>query len=104
MRHVLTLLCTMFATATVLAQDAPPIAIDKIQCQHLTDLDEEELSFLLAWLDGYFNHMHGTAILSDQSLMNLGRMVEDGCGQTPEREVLDMLNERIRQDALNLHP
>ena len=38
------------------------VEIDKILCLHLVDLSEEEFSFILAWLDGYFNHMHGTAV------------------------------------------
>lgn len=86
------------------AQDDAPLAMDEIQCQHLVSLDETELSFLLAWYDGYFNHMHGMTTLSDSSLSNLGVMIEDGCADAPERLILDLLNERIRQDALMLHP
>ncbi len=87
------------------AEDNAPIQMDTIECQHLMALGEEELSFLLAWLDGYFNHMHGTAKLSDASLSALGLMVQNGCAANePNARVLDILNERIRQDALNQHP
>ena len=81
-----------------------PIQMDEIGCAHLSDLNEEEFSFLLAWLDGYFNHMHGTAVLSDQSLANLGQMIQDGCTATPEGNMIDLLNERTRLDALGQHP
>lgn len=71
---------------------------------HLVDLTEEEFAFILAWMDGYFNHMHGTAVLSDAGLESLGAMVFEGCANSPDRKVLEILTERIRQDALNQHP
>lgn len=86
------------------AQEEAPIEVDGIRCTQLTDLGEDEISFLLAWLDGDFNHMHGTTTLSDQSLTNLGMMIEMGCREAPDRHVLDMLKERVRQDALKQHP
>lgn len=104
MRFVFALSCALTLIAPVAAQEDQPIAIDELQCVHLVDLSGEELSFLLAWLDGYFNHMHGTATLSDQNLLSLGGMIENGCAADPQRGVLAMLEERIRQDALNLHP
>lgn len=94
--------CFFLGPAT--AEESTPIAVDEVRCVHLFDLSEEDLSFLLAWIDGYFNHMYGTTTLSDQSLTNLGDMIEDGCRDEPERRVLNMLSERIRQDVLSLHP
>jgi len=87
-----------------LAADGDPIRMDKIECRDLAELAEDELSFLLGWLDGYFNHMHGTAILADESLSGLGTMIEEGCASSPVGPVMDMLNERIRRDALRQHP
>lgn len=104
MRCVFFLIYTLLVVNPSRAQDDSPVAMDEIQCLHLIDLGEDEISFLLAWLDGYFNHMHGTARMSDQNLASLGKMIEDGCADDPERGLLDMLQERIRQDALNLHP
>ena len=86
------------------AEGDGPVEIDKILCLHLVDLSEEGFSFILAWLDGYFNHMHGTAVLSDAGLESLGALVLEGCSKEPEREVLEMLTEHIRQDALKQHP
>jgi len=86
------------------AEDNTPIAVDEVRCVHLLDLGEEDLSFLLAWLDGYFNHMYGTTTLSDQNLANLGKMIEQGCRDAPDRLVMELLSERIRQDTLSLHP
>jgi len=86
------------------AQTEAPIEVDGIRCVHLEKLGENDFSFLLAWLDGYFNHMHGTSTLSDQSLNNLATMIESGCQESPDRHVLDVLNERIRQNALKQHP
>lgn len=78
--------------------------MDKIECQDLVGLSESELSFLLAWLDGYFNHMHGTAVLKDSSLAALGQMIQEGCADSSAGPIMDMLNERIRRDALRQHP
>jgi hypothetical protein len=72
------------------AEDEAPIRMDEIECSHLSVLDEGELSFFLAWLDGYFNHMHGTAILSDHSLTVLGVMIQDGCKKAPDINVMAM--------------
>lgn len=92
------------STDPAFAQTDAPIEVDAIRCIHLTNLTEDDFSFLLAWLDGYFNHMHGTSTLSDQSLTKLGTMIESGCQEAPDRNVLDILNERIRRDALKQHP
>jgi hypothetical protein len=78
--------------------------MNEIGCEHLSDLNEQEFSFLLAWLDGYFNHMHGTAVLSDQSLTSLGQIIQDGCTATPDGTIIDLVNERTRLDALGQHP
>ena len=43
------------------AQDGEPVQMDELMCVHLVNLTEDEFGFLLIWLDGYFNHMHGTA-------------------------------------------
>lgn len=89
----------------VFAEDNAPIQVKEIECQHIGELSEDEFSFLLAWLDGYFNHMHGTAVLSDRSLAALGTMIRDGCDESGVTAlVLEILNTRIRQDALNQHP
>lgn len=94
----------LFSAMTAHAEGDGPVQVDEILCIHLVDLSEEEFSFILAWMDGYFNHMHGTAVLSEAGLESLGAMVFEGCEKKPQRKVLDMLIERIRQDALNLHP
>lgn len=105
MHKFVALSVTLFFASVAAAEDKAPIQMDTIECQHLMALGEEELSFLLAWLDGYFNHMHGTAKLSDANLSALGVMVQDGCAANePNGRVLDILNERIRQDALRQHP
>ncbi|MBT5240578.1 MAG: hypothetical protein HN793_03810 [Rhodospirillaceae bacterium] len=103
MRHSLPLILLLTSSAPVFADDAP-IRMDKIECQDLAGLAEDELSFLLAWLDGYFNHMHGTATLNDGSLAGLGKMIQEGCADSTPGPVMDMLNERIRLDALRQHP
>lgn len=105
MHKLLILSVSLLFASGVAAKDNAPIQMDTIECQHIMTLGEEEFSFLLAWLDGYFNHMHGTAKLSDASLSALGVMVQKGCAANkPDRPVLEILNERIRQDALNQHP
>ncbi len=86
------------------ADKAEPIRMNKIECVDLVSLEEDELSFLLAWLDGYFNHMHGTAILADNNLAGLGLMIQEGCEGSPKGPIMDMINERMRLDALRQHP
>ena len=86
------------------AEGDGPVQMDEIQCVHLVDLSEEEFSFFLAWLDGYFNHMHGTAVLSDAGLESLGTVIFEGCSKEPERNVMEMLTERMRMDTLRQHP
>jgi hypothetical protein len=88
----------------VTAEGDGPVQMDEILCVHLIDLSEEEFSFFLAWLDGYFNHMHGTAILSDAGLESLGAIVIDGCTKEPDRNVMDLLTERMRLGALRQNP
>lgn len=100
----LPILIFLFISGHAFGDTDEPIQMDEIGCAHLSDLNEEEFSFLLAWLDGYFNHMHGTAVLSDQSLANLGQMIQVGCTATPEGIIIDLLNERTRLDALGQHP
>ena len=103
MRHSLPLIFLLTFSAPTIADD-DSIRMDKIECQDLVGLGEDELSFLLAWLDGYFNHMHGTAMLNDGSLAGLGKMIEEECAGAPRGPIMDMLNERIRLDALRQHP
>ena len=100
----ITLFIFSLNTSDAVAEGDGPVDVSEILCIHLVDLSEEEFSFILAWLDGYFNHMHGTTILSEASLESLGAMVLEGCSTDSERNVMEMLNERIRQDALNQHP
>ena len=86
------------------AQDDGPVQMDELMCVHLANLTEDEFGFLLIWLDGYFNHMHGTAILSEASLEQLGNMVFEGCTKNEAGNVMDLIAERLRLDSLRQHP
>ncbi|MDE2446860.1 MAG: hypothetical protein KGO94_11810 [Alphaproteobacteria bacterium] len=70
----------------VLAQPAKAEVIDvsTIKCADLSKMKQEEISYLLIWLHGYFGGKAGDTTIDLAALESNGTAIGDKCAANPE--------------------
>lgn len=72
------------AVAFTLPAKAETIDISTVKCSDLATMKEDETSYLLIWLHGYYGGKAGDTTIDLEALGDSGKAIGEKCGANPE--------------------
>ena len=65
--------------------------ISKVTCKEFLSSDEKEISFLLAWIDGYMSAKSDNTQISTAWMEKLGEHMGSYCSANPKKTIMDAM-------------
>jgi acid stress chaperone HdeB len=85
------LLVAANAVASVGAR-AEVIDLSTVKCSDLAKMSDEEGSYLLIWLHGYYGGKAGDTTMDTESFEAAGKEIGTACGESPELGLMTVIN------------
>jgi acid stress chaperone HdeB len=79
--------------ASSLTAHAEVIDLSVIKCSDLTKMSDEEGSYLLIWLHGYYGGKAGDTTMDTDSFTAAGQKIGTACGEKPELGLMTVINQ-----------
>ena len=92
MYKTLALAAGLMAFAALPAR-AEVIDISTIKCSDLATMSDEEGSYLLIWLHGYYGGKAGDTTIDLDSFEAAGKAIGEACGASPELGLMTVVNQ-----------
>jgi acid stress chaperone HdeB len=78
------------ASSTVQAE---VIDLSTIKCSDISKMSEEEGSYLMIWLHGYYGGKAGDTTMDTDSFESSGKAIGDACAESPELGLMTVINQ-----------
>jgi acid stress chaperone HdeB len=72
---------------------AEVIDLSTIKCADIAKMSEEEGSYLMIWLHGYYGGKAGDTTLDTDSFEAAGKAIGDSCAENPELGLMTVINQ-----------
>jgi acid stress chaperone HdeB len=72
---------------------AEVIDLSTIKCSDIAKMSEEEGSYLMIWLHGYYGGKAGDTTMDTDSFESSGKAIGDACAQSPELGLMTVINQ-----------
>ena len=82
----------------VLPAKAEVIDLSTIKCSDLAKMSDDEGSYLMIWLHGYYGGKAGDTTMDTDSFAESGKAIGEACAQSPELGLMTVINQ-IEQDG-----
>ncbi len=86
-------LAAALLTLAGLPARAEVIDLSTIKCSDLAKMSDEEGSYLMIWLHGYFGGKAGDTTMDTDSFSESGKAIGEACAQTPELGLMTVINQ-----------
>lgn len=80
----------LFFSAGVVAAESTTYNMNEITCKEMLE-DQENLTTMLIWIDGYLSHKSGNMSMSEASMIEIAKGLEEECKGKPERTLGNIL-------------
>ena len=94
MRIALAALALLASTALTAAR-AEVIDLATIKCSDLATMKEEEGSYLMIWIHGYFSGQAGSTTMDVDAMATDGKAIGEYCAANPDVGVLSAVQEAL---------
>jgi acid stress chaperone HdeB len=86
---------------TVAAFTAPlraeVIDLSTVKCSDIAKMSDEEGSYLMIWLHGYYGGKAGDTTMDTDSFEAAGKEIGTACGENPELGLMTIINQMEKQ-------
>jgi acid stress chaperone HdeB len=86
---------------TVAAFTAPlraeVIDLSTVKCSDIAKMSDEEGSYLMIWLHGYYGGKAGDTTMDTDSFEAAGKEIGTACGENPELGLMTIINQLDKQ-------
>jgi acid stress chaperone HdeB len=72
---------------------AEVIDLSTIKCSDIAKMSEEEGSYLMIWLHGYYGGKAGDTTMDTDSFESSGKAIGDACAESPELGLMTVINQ-----------
>ena len=72
---------------------AEVIDLSTVKCADIAKMSEEEGSYLMIWLHGYYGGKAGDTTLDTESFAEAGKAIGEKCGENPELGLMTVINQ-----------
>jgi acid stress chaperone HdeB len=92
MLKTLSVACALVALTTLPVR-AEVIDLSTIKCSDIGKMGEEEGSYLMIWLHGYYGGKAGDTTLDTESFEAAGKAIGEACGENPDLGLMTVINQ-----------
>jgi acid stress chaperone HdeB len=78
--------------ATTTATQAEVIDLSTIKCSDIAKMSDDEGSYLMIWLHGYYGGKAGDTTMDTDSFDAAGKAIGEECGANPELGLMTVIN------------
>ncbi len=75
---------------------AEVIDVSTVKCSDLATMKEDEISYLLIWLHGYYGGKAGDTTIDLASLESAGGAIGEKCGANPELGLMTAIQQMVQ--------
>ncbi len=72
---------------------AEVIDLSTIKCSDIAKMSDEEGSYLMIWLHGYYGGKAGDTTMDTESFETSGKAIGDACAESPELGLMTVINQ-----------
>jgi acid stress chaperone HdeB len=92
MYKIVILAAGIFLAANTSAR-AEVIDLSTIKCSDIAKMSDEEGSYLMIWLHGYYGGKAGDTTMDTESFESAGKEIGDSCAENPELGLMTIINQ-----------
>jgi acid stress chaperone HdeB len=75
------------------ATQAEVIDLSTIKCSDIAKMSDEEGSYLMIWLHGYYGGKAGDTTMDTDSFETSGKAIGEACAESPELGLMTVINQ-----------
>jgi acid stress chaperone HdeB len=72
---------------------AEVIDLSTVKCADIAKMSDEEASYMMIWLHGYFGGKAGDTTMDTDSFEAAGKEIGTACGENPELGLMTIINQ-----------
>jgi hypothetical protein len=85
-------LVALFCIAAPITSKADTFDFKSLNCEMILELDENEITFVYVWLDGYFAKAQNITTFNTDEIQPALQAIGEACQADPKKKLFDLFN------------